>query len=97
APGSVKLGPSTEPIVVAHTTSDIARPAAAGSARSTAAYRACNPAAVDEPHIIMPNMNSGRNCTATPSSTTPAPSVPTPNPSVSAVRRPARPANAANG
>ena len=39
-PGPMRLGPSTEPIVVAQTTIERSRPRCAGCARSAAAYRA---------------------------------------------------------
>ena len=54
AVGPVKLGPATAPIVVAHTTSDNARPRTSFRARSTAVYRARPFAAVVKPSRAEP-------------------------------------------
>ena len=57
-PTADRLGPATEPMVVAHTTTDSSRPRTCGGAPSVAAYRACRPAAVPPPNSVVATSSS---------------------------------------
>src|SRR5690606_23721826 len=58
SPGAVRLGPATAPIVVAQMTIDIARPRAAASTPSVAAYRDWRFAALATPNRPRPTRSS---------------------------------------
>ena len=61
APGWIRLGPATAPIVMAQTTADSDRPRCSASARSTAANRACRLAAVPTPTPAAPSSQEDKN------------------------------------
>ncbi len=90
APGPVRLGPTTAPIVVDQTTRERARPTWPGLARSTAAKRDCRLAAVLAPNSRRPPSRIGSDSVSAPRMTTPAPVAPNSQPSVRAGRRPVR-------
>ncbi len=90
APGPVRLGPTTAPTVVDHTTSDRARPIWSGAARSTAAKRDCRLAAVLAPNSVRPARMTHSDSSSAPRTTMAAPSAPLSQPRVSAGRRPVR-------
>ncbi len=60
APGRIRLGPATAPTVTAHTTIARDRPRCSGSARSTAAKRACRLAAVPRPSRAAASSSTGK-------------------------------------
>ena len=61
APGPLRFGPRTDPIVVAHTTAPRSRPRRAGSARSVAGYPALQVRGDDAPRSTIPTRSSGKN------------------------------------
>ena len=63
APGPLRFGPRTDPIVVAHTTVLRSRPRCAGSARSVAAYRLWRFVAVTAPRSSIPTRSNGNDRT----------------------------------
>ena len=87
-PGPVRLGPSTTPTVVAHTTVANARARVLAVARSVAAYRACRLVAVPLPNRVEPSITRRNDPTALPVMTTHAPIVATTYPANSPGRRP---------
>lgn len=70
------FGPRTAPMVVAHTTFEIARARRSGSARSAAANRAPRFADEAAPNPAMPHSSSGKLSTTDAITTTPAPRAP---------------------
>ncbi len=70
------LGPSTEPIVVAQTTVEIARPRRSGPTRSAAANRAWRPASDPAPNAAMPSRSNGKLGSIVATTTSPPPSAP---------------------
>lgn len=74
--GAAMLGPSTEPIVVAQMTWEIARPRRSGSARSAAANRAWRLADEPAPNPAMPSSSRGKLPTTEAVTTRRAPSAP---------------------
>lgn len=91
------LGPSTEPMVVAQMTVEIARPRRSGSARSAAANLAWRLAEEPAPNPAMPSSSSGKLSTTVASTTRPAPSAPIRYASTSPGRRPREVISAASG
>ena len=76
APGPVRFGPSTDPIVVAQTTVLRSRPRCAGVARSVAAYRLCRFVAVTAPSITIPTSSTGNDRMTPETRQSPPPSAP---------------------
>ncbi len=74
--GADRLGPSTAPMVDAHTTTEIARARRSGAARSAAANRACRFAEEAAPKAAMPSSSSGKFPIVAASTTRPAPAAP---------------------
>jgi hypothetical protein len=74
--GPTRFGPSTAPIVVAHTTVDSARALSPAAARSVAAKRDCEPAAVADPRSAVPISSSGNDATVAATVVTTAPAAP---------------------
>lgn len=74
--GAEMLGPRTEPIVVAQTTLEIARPRRSGSARSAAANLAWRLADEPAPKPAMPTSSSGKLPTTAAVTTKDAPTAP---------------------
>ncbi len=64
-PGPNRLGPTTAPTVVDHTTMERSRPRVSGEAMSVAANRACSPTAAPTPSIAKPSRSSGKLVTPT--------------------------------
>jgi hypothetical protein len=90
APGPARLGPSTEPTVVAHTTRDRSRPRRAGDARSAAAYRAWSPQAVAAPKANSPTTSRTREDIQAAATVITAPITATAYPAARPARRPDR-------
>ncbi len=70
------MGPSTAPMVVAQTTSEIARARRPGSARSAAANRDWRLAQDEAPKAAMPASSRAKCSSTAPATTTPAPAAP---------------------
>src|SRR5690606_31467435 len=92
-----RLGPSTEPTVAAHTTSDRARARCAGAARSVAAKRAASPAALPAPMSVIPSSSRGVDPTTVATVAASAPRLASPYPPTRERRRPWRAATCAIG
>src|SRR5690606_7354118 len=92
-----RVGPTTEPTVVAHTTTDRSRARRSGVARSVAGKRDASPAAAPEPNSSIATTSRGHEPTSTATVARTAPPAATPNPSSSDGRRPRRPATSASG
>ena len=95
SPASV--GPTTDPTVVAHTTTDRSRARRWGVARSVAAKRDASPAAVPDPKRSIATTSSGQEPTSTATVARTAPPVATPKPRSRDGRRPRWPATCARG
>ena len=82
------MGPATDPMVVAQTTTDRSRPRLAGAARSAAAYLVWLLAVVPPPKRNIPTTISGNEPATAAAMTTAAPMNATTRPSRSPQRRP---------
>ena len=97
APGWIRLGPATAPIVMAHTTADRERPRCSASARSTAAKRACRLAAVPTPTPAAPRTRNTKMPETTDTTMRSAPARAAARPVARPILRPRRSASEASG
>ena len=97
SPGPKRLGPTTAPTVVDHTTRERSRARVRGAAASVAAKRDCRFRAVPAPSSPMPTSSAGSTCKVAATTMTAAPRTATRAPVVSDTRRPRRCASRASG
>ena len=97
APGRIRFGPATAPTVMDQTTKARSRPRCWGTARSTAAKRACRLAAFPTPSRAEPASSTAKDPVTGASAISAEPSRASSRPVTSARRRPERAAAPANG
>ena len=97
APGWIRLGPATAPMVMAQTTADRERPRCSGSARSTAANRAWRFAAVPTPTPAAPTTRKAKTPETTDTTMSTAPARAAASPVARLILRPRRSASEASG